>query len=431
MFKQGETVEISTPSNIFKGVFIKKEKDFLVIKLSNGYNIGIAKRNIKESKSLAKPNEAKEEKEAKKDSSNTKLPVISILHTGGTIASKVDYTTGAVIAQFTESELLNLFPEIKGMANIRSKLIRNMQSEMMRFAHYNILAKAVEEEAGKGADGIILTHGTDTLHYTAAALAFAIEGIGIPVILVGSQRSSDRGSSDSATNLLAAAHFITHSDFSGIAICMHENNSDDTCLILPPCKTRKMHTSRRDAFRTINASPIARISMEKKKIEFMTDYEKKDKKKKMTLKLFNEKLKIGLIKPHVQMFASEIHAYKDFDGLVIELLGIGHLPSMKVDEFTEENEHILKAIAELAKKMPVVAAPQTIYGRINMNVYTPGRQLIDAEVIGNYSDMTPETAFIKLAWLLSHHKKEEIKALFEKNLRGEISERSEKETFLI
>jgi len=432
MFKQGEQLEISTSTQVFKGVFIKEEKDFVVLKLSNGYNIGVAKRNIKEQKSLGHAKAGKEEdKKEKKEITNPKLPTIAILHTGGTIASKVDYSTGAVIAQFTESEILDLFPELKAMANIHSRLIRNMQSEMIRFAHYNLLAKAVEEEAKKGVDGIILTHGTDTLHYTSAALAFALEGIGIPVILVGSQRSSDRGSSDSALNLLAAAHFITHSEFSGVAICMHENNNDDTCLILPPCKTRKMHSSRRDAFRPINTNPIARISVENKKIDFISNYEKKDKKKKITLRLFNEKIKIGLIKPHVQMFASEIHAYKDFDGLVIELLGIGHVPSMKVDEYTEENEHVLKAIAELAKKMPVVAAPQTIYGRINMNVYTPGRQLLDAGVIGNYTDMTPETAFIKLAWLLSHHKKEEIKALFEKNLRGEISERSEKEQFLI
>jgi len=430
MFKQGEQLEISTSTQLFKGVFIKDEKDFLVLKLSNGYNIGIAHRNIKEQKSIGHVKAAEEKKE-KIASANSKLPNISILHTGGTIASKVDYSTGAVIAQFTESEILGLFPELKTMANIHSRLIRNMQSEMIRFAHYNLLAKAIEEEAKKGVDGIILTHGTDTLHYTSAALAFALEGIGIPVILVGSQRSSDRGSSDSALNLLAAAHFIAHSEFSGVAICMHENNNDDTCLILPPCKTRKMHSSRRDAFRPINTNPIARISVEKKKIDFISNYEKKDKKKKITLKLFNEKLKIGLVKPHVQMFASEIHAYKDFDGLVIELLGIGHVPSMKVDEYTEENEHVLKAIAELARKMPVVVAPQTIYGRINMNVYTPGRQLLDAGVIGNYSDMTPETAFIKLAWLLSHHKEDEIKALFEKNLRGEISDRSEKESFLI
>ena len=433
MFKQGEQLEISTNTQVFKGVFIKEEKDFVVLKLGNGYNIGIAHRNIKDKKSLGivKSEKGEEKGKKEKEATNSKLPNISILHTGGTIASKVDYSTGAVIAQFTEEEILSLFPEIKHMANINSRLIRNMQSEMIRFAHYNLLAKAVEEEAKKGVDGIILTHGTDTLHYTAAALAFTLEGIGIPVILVGSQRSSDRGSSDAALNLLSAAHFIVHSEFSGVAICMHENNSDDSCLILPPCKTRKMHTSRRDAFRPINANPIARISVEKKKIDFISDYEKKDKKKKLALKLFDEKLKIGLLKMHVNMFASELLAYKDFDGLVIELLGIGHAPTMKVDEFTGENEHILKAIEALAKKMPVVAAPQTIYGRINMNVYTPGRQLIDAGVIGNYSDMTPETAFIKLAWLLSNHRKEEVKELFAKNLRGEISERSEKETFLI
>ena len=408
MFKQGEIVEISTNTQVFKGVFIKEEKDFLVVKLDSGYNIGVAKRNIKDKKSVGKVKKEKEKQE--KEKQDPKLPNISILHTGGTIASKVDYTTGAVIAKFTESDILKLFPEIKKLANIKSKLVRNMQSEMIRFAHYNILAKAVKEEAEKGADGIIVTQGTDTLHQTSAALAFALEGIGIPVLIVGSQRSSDRGSTDSAMNLVSATNFIVNSDFAGVGICMHENPDDDTCLILPACKTRKMHTSRRDAFRPINANPIARINVEKKEIEFIAEGDKKDNKKKITLKLFNEKLKVGLIKPHVQMFESELHAYKGFDGLVVELLGIGHIPSMKVDEFTKENEKILKTLEHLAKKMPVVVAPQTIYGRINMNVYTPGKQLLEAGLIGNYTDMTPETAFIKLAWLLSNYKdKEQIK----------------------
>jgi glutamyl-tRNA(Gln) amidotransferase subunit D len=430
MPKQGEQLEILTDTNEFKGVFVKEDKEFLVLKLPNGYNIGVAKRRIKETKSVGKPKE--HETKHEKEKHNPKLPTIAILHTGGTIASKVDYSTGAVIAQFTDSEFLSLFPEIKEVANIKTKLIRNMQSEMMRFPHYNLIARAVAEEAESGVDGIILTQGTDTLHCTAAALAFTLEGIGIPVIIVGSQRSSDRGSTDAAMNVIAAASFIVNSDFSGVGICMHENNSDESCVILPACKTRKMHTSRRDAFRPINASPIASVNVEKKKIEFMaaSAYEKKDKKRKVALKLFNEKLKIGLVKCHIQMFASEILGYKDFDGLVVELLGIGHVPSMKVDEFTEENDRILQAIAELAKKMPVVGAPQTIYGRINMNVYTPGKQLLEAGVIGNYCDMTPETAFIKLAWLLSNHKKGEIKELFEKDLRGEISERSEKQDFL-
>ena len=238
MFKQGEIVEISTNTQVFKGVFIKEEKDFLVVKLDTGYNIGIAKRNIKDKKSTGKVKKDKEK--AKKEKPNPKLPLISILHTGGTIASKVDYSTGAVIAKFTEADILRLFPEIKELANIKSTLVRNMQSEMIRFAHYNILAKAVKEEAEKGADGIIVTQGTDTLHQTSAALAFALENLGIPVIIVGSQRSSDRGSTDSAMNLVSATNFIVNSDFAGVGICMHENPDDDTCLILPACKTRKM-----------------------------------------------------------------------------------------------------------------------------------------------------------------------------------------------
>ncbi|MBU0471481.1 MAG: Glu-tRNA(Gln) amidotransferase subunit GatD [Nanoarchaeota archaeon] len=360
------------------------------------------------------------------------MPTISILHTGGTIASKVDYSTGAVIAKFSESDILKLFPEIELFANIKSHLVRNMQSEMIRFAHYNLLAKAVEKEIKAGAQGIILTHGTDTLHYTAAALSFALENINVPVILVGSQRSSDRGSTDAAVNLIAAMQFIVNSDFAGVAICMHENFNDENCLILPACKSRKMHTSRRDAFRPINTSPIARVNHEKKQIVFLSDYNKKVNYNglKLSLKLFNDKLKIGLLKAHVNMFASEFLAYKDFDGLVIELLGIGHLPTMKVDEFTSENDKLLKAVRELVKNMPVVVAPQTIYGKIDMNVYSPGRQLIQSGLIGNYTDMTPETAFIKLAWLLSNHKKD-VKELFSKNLRGEISDRSEKEGFLI
>ncbi len=429
MANVGDKVKVFCKNDVLEGVLMPEEdSNIIFLKLVSGYNVGLKKSEIKKIEVLKKYKEISEK--SSKPVMKKGLKTISILHTGGTIASKVDYSTGAVIAKFTEDDLLNLFPEIKGLANIKSKLVRNMQSEMMRFPHYNILAKAVAEEVKKGVDGIILTQGTDTIHYTSAALSFAFEGLGIPVIIVGSQRSSDRGSTDSAMNLLSAALFITKTDFSGVGVCMHENTNDKICWILPGTKVRKMHTSRRDAFRPINAGPIARINYEKETVTFATTYEKKDLKKKLTLKLFDEKLKIGLIKPHVHMYASEFEAFKNFDGLVIELLGIGHIPSMKVDEFTGENEKILKAVQSLAKKMPVVVAPQTIYGRIDMNVYSPGRDLIKAGLIGNYSDMTPETSFIKLAWLLSNHKKD-VKELFEKNLRGELSERSEREEFLI
>jgi glutamyl-tRNA(Gln) amidotransferase subunit D len=306
-----------------------------------------------------------------------------------------------------------------------------MMSENMRFAHYNIIAKEIEAEIKAGADGIIVTHGTDTLHYTSAALAFILEDLPVPVLLVGAQRSSDRGSSDAAYNLLSAATFIASSNFAEVAICMHKNMEDDLCWILPATKTRKMHTSRRDAFRPVNTKPFAEVNCRKKQINFLRDNYTQKGDRKLKLKLFNEKIKVGVVKCHTNMFAEEFEFFRGYDGIVIEGMGLGQIPNTKIDEFSAESEKILGAVKELAKKIVVVLAPQTIYGRVNMNVYSEGRKNIEAGILGDYCDMTPETAFIKLAWLLSNYPKEEAKTLFSQSLRREISERTEKETFLI
>ncbi len=430
--KPGDAVEIVTDDETIKGIIVQSpDPDSEIVKLQSGYNIGIKKDRIRNIKVIEaekeKKERAKEHAQHKKD-----LLKISILHTGGTIASKVDYKTGGVTARFSPEELLEMLPELKDIANIDSRLIRNMWSEDMTFAHYNIMAREAAEEAKKGTDGIIITHGTDTMHYSSAALAFALEKIGIPVILVGSQRSSDRGSTDAALNMISAAYFIANSDFSGVAICMHETISDTSCIILPATKSRKMHTSRRDAFRPINTVPIARVNYEERQIKFMEEsYPKKDKAVKPELKLFNEKLKIGMLKTHPNMFAEQVRAYENFDGLVIEGFALGQAPVNQVDEYTLEHKKILEAIRSLCTEMPTVMASQSIYGRIQMNVYSTARELQKAGVLGHLSDMTPETAFIKLAWLLSNYSKEDAKALITKNLRGEITERTEKETFLI
>src|SRR3989338_954468 len=424
--KSGDHVKIVTRDDSYEGVLMPEEEGFYVVKLENGYNIGVDKKRVKNlvllgEKQLAKSSESKK-LEQKKD-----LPKISILHTGGTIASKVDYETGGVISRFTPEELIDMFPEIKNIAQLSSRLVRNMWSEDIRFAHYNILAKEVEKEIKSGATGVIITHGTDTLHCTSAALSFALQNLPVPVIVVGSQRSSDRPSSDAAMNLICAATFIANTDLAEVVICMHENTDDNTCVVLQGTKCRKMHSSRRDAFKPINSLPFAKISFESRKIDFLrTDYKKKSSSK-LKLMLFDEKLKVGLLKTHINMFASEFDAYKDFDGLILEGTGIaGNPPINEIDEFTKEHTKISKSIKKLVDKGVVIAAAtQTIYGSINMNVYTTGRKMQELGIIGNYHDMHPETAFIKLAWLLSNFKKKEIKELFSKNLVGEISERLE------
>jgi glutamyl-tRNA(Gln) amidotransferase subunit D len=336
-----------------------------------------------------------------------------------------------VLAKFTPEDIIELFPELKEIAAVHSTLIANMLSENMRFHQYNIIAEAIKEEAGKGVKGIIVTHGTDTLHYTAATLSFMLENIQIPVVLVGSQRSSDRPSSDAAVNLISAALFITHSKMPGVFICMHESMNDDKCIIIEGVNARKMHTSRRDAFKAINKGLIAKIDYNNKSIEMIrATVNNNNEKNKLEVKAFNDKIKVGMIKARPGMHAEELKCYENYDGLIIEGTGLGHIGIEDADNHSHENEKIRKELEALAKKIPVAMTSQTIYGRINMNVYSTGRELKEMGIIGNYCDMTPETAYIKLAWLLSNYKnKEEIKELFEKNLRGEISERSEKEEF--
>lgn len=428
--KPGDRVKVIAKDGIKEGILMPNEEtNSVIIKLDNGYNIGVDTKKIKEIKIIekCKAKEPASKKETKKDS---KKPTIAILHTGGTIASKVDYSTGGVIARFSPEEILEMFPELKGIANIRSKLISNMFSEDMRFKHYSLICKAIEEEVKKEVDGIILTHGTDTMCYTSAALSFALENINIPVLLVGSQRSSDRGSSDAAVNLICAANFIARTDFVGVAICMHESTGDNNCLIMPACKTRKLHTSRRDAFKIVNDRAIARVSYETASIEFMKDdYDKKEHGKKLIVKeKFEEK--VGLLKVHPNMFPEQFEFFKNYKGLVIEGTGLGQAPVGVPNELSKIHSKNLEAIKKIIKNgCIVVMASQCIFGRVQMHVYSNAIGLVKAGVIPG-KDMLPETAFIKLAWLLGNCKKEEVRELMGKNLRGEINERLLEDEFL-
>src|SRR3989344_1249548 len=425
--KEGETTEILTKDNQkFKGIILPSpDKNTIILKLESGYNIGIKNNNIKTYTSLGKPL-LKEKKQTHKIEHNKNLKTILILHTGGTISSRVSYKTGAVSPGFRPEDILQMFPELKNKANIKSKLVGNMFSEDIRFSHYNKIAREIEKEI-KNVDGIIVTHGTDNLSLGACALSFILENLNKQVIFVGSQRSSDRPSTDAALNLIAAANFIAKTEFNEVAICMHSRSTDEKCYILPACKTKKLHTSRRDAFRAVNSIPIAEV-LKNGNINFLKEYKKKEHEEKLKLKLFNEKLKIGILKAHPNMFAFEIKNYQKFDGIVAEGTGIaGNFPINAVDKETREHQKIYNELKKLANKIPVIASSNCVFGRINMNVYDTGRKMRQAGILGNFSDMNTETAFIKLAWLLSNCKKTEAKKLLMKNFRGELAERTEYE----
>lgn len=420
----GDSIEINLKNNHKEtGVLIpSSRKNVTIIKLSTGYNVGFESEDIKEIKIIKKFKETKEE-ENHDLPKNKHLPNISILHTGGTIASKVDYQTGGVVASFEAEDMLRMFPELKGIANIKARLVSNIMSEDVRFSHQRRLAHAIRKEIRNGCDGIIIGHGTDTLGVTSAALAFMCEEIPVPVILVGSQRSSDRGSTDAAMNLICAANFIAKSKFSGVAVCMHESASDDSCVISPATKTRKMHTSRRDAFKVINAEPIAKVTYPQGDVTFLKELpsfsDKERKEIKPVIKELMEE-KVGLIKTHPNMFVDvfEVYRKKGYKGLIVEATGIGQAPTN-----IEEHQAIYEELKRFIKEGGVVVlTSQCLYGAVHPHIYSNCRRLVDIGVVYG-EDMLAETALVKLSWLLANESNvDRVKELMQTNLRGEINE---------
>jgi len=412
----GDEIRIKKEDKVYSGILMPRidmgDRNCIVLKLNNGYNVGLRFSKDMQIDLISKGIKS-QEKKLKPILYDKNKPKISILSMGGTIASKVDYKTGGVVPRFTAEELIESIPELAEIANIHGRQIENLLSENMKFSNYEKLAEEIKREVENGCDGVIVTHGTDTMHYTASALAFAFEELFIPVILVGSQRSSDRASSDGPFNLICAAQFIAKSDFGEVGVCMHATENDDFCFIYPACKVRKMHTSRRDAFKSINTKPWALVSPQGDIKFFRNGYRKKDKNRNTVLKnKFEEKVALVKSYPNINSKIIDFYTNSRYKGIVLEGTGLGHVP-----------KDLNKALKKFLEKGIVVMTSQCLNGRINMNVYSTGRELEEIGVIPG-EDMLPETAYIKLAWLLGNYKKKEVEDLIRKNLRGEINDRT-------
>lgn len=434
---EGDTIVLDSG---FNGILMphtgSSEPDTIIVKLGSGYNVGIRCTTATKVGLVSKKLSAEKIPEAsitphQQKAPGDSKPKIAILHTGGTIASRVDARTGAVFSSFKPEDLIAMFPEVLEIADVESKLVRNMLSEDITSEHYKLLADEIARQVASGVDGVIIGHGTDTLHYTAAALSFMLDGLPIPVIFVGAQRSSDRGSSDAAMNLVCASRFIAkRGDFAGVAICLHGKMDDDYCLINPGCKTRKMHSSRRDAFQAINDFSTAKVWPDGR-LEWLKKDHPACAGKKLELFTKMEK-RVGLVKIHPDFDPALLKFYESsgYRGLVLEGTGLGHMPVTELDEFTTSNKENLKILKRMIENgCVVVMTTQTIYGRVDMNIYSTGRDLLKAGVIGG-EDMLSETAFVKLKWLLGNFTAERAKELVGKNLRGEITERTLPDTFL-
>ncbi len=414
----GDRIRVVCGGSAFEGLLMPRpdsgDPDIIVIKLDSGYNTGLRADSIElVDKAGPRPAAGIPDEHAAKGG-------VAILGCGGTIASKIEYKTGAVYPSITPKELRTAFPELERW-NIHSRKLFSLFSEDMNAHHWRLLADAIEEEIKDGSQGVVVMHGTDTMTYTAAAISYMLQRLPVPVILVGSQRSSDRPSSENEMNLLNSV-FAATQDLGEVAVCMHAETNDDYCHLHRGSKVRKMHTSRRDAFHSINSRPLAAVDYRTKRFEALSPHKPRHKEGLLSRKSINDNVAMILVHPNIR--PELISSLDKYDGVLLVGTGLGHVPT---DAFGDKTVHgIYKPIKSLIDSgIPVAMSSQCIDGRVCMRVYTNGRLLRDAGVIGDGADWTPEAAYVKLCWALGQSKKMgDVRRLMEQDIAGEISGRS-------
>ena len=406
----GDSVNILaeiTYSGIIMPRYEHSDDKHIVLKLKSGYNIGleISKiEKIEKSQETIKITKTDEKIEKVKG-----LPKILLLSTGGTIASKVDYRTGAVTPILTAEELNSSVPELATIANIDAEVLFSEYSENIMPEHWLKIAEKIKEFSKSDYTGIIIAHGTDTMHYTSSFLSFALAGFPIPIVLVGSQRSSDRASSDAALNLIGATKFIIESNIKGIYIVMHQDENDDTIACHLGTRVRKNHTSKRGAFQTIGGNPAFIIAENQIQKNISKDFFKINEFQSK----INVDTKVALVKYHPGYDPNLLNQLIEngYKGIIFEGTGLGHIGKVMYENVKKANE----------KGIFLGMTSQCIDGRIGMTVYESGRDLLDLGIIP-LENMIPEVALVKAMWAIGNYQNiDEVKKIMLKNIASELS----------
>ncbi|HOI14218.1 MAG TPA: Glu-tRNA(Gln) amidotransferase subunit GatD [Methanoculleus sp.] len=402
----GDRVRYANGGAALTGTYIAERDRMAVVKLESGYNIGTSLEKIEFVERPARQPPAG----AGVIVQNPDLPDLAIISTGGTIASRVDYRTGAVMSQFSASDILRAIPELGDIARYRDRQIASILSENMQPALWRELARAVYDEIRAGVAGVIVTHGTDTMAYSAAAVRFMLK-TPVPVVFVGSQRSADRPSSDNAMNALCSAAAVT-GDLGEVAVVMHATTNDDRCAIHRATRVRKMHTSRRDAFQSMGMAPLGYVDYPSLSVTLSDEAVRRGAEEPELRDMLEERC--ALLHFYPGMPSSVLDAFESYKGLVISGTGLGHVATEWIPRLREMIED----------GMMVVMTSQCLHGRVCDRVYNTGRDLLSAGVIEG-EDMLPEAALVKLMWVLGNEPDHErAGVLMQTDLRGEIRRRS-------
>lgn len=412
-FSAGDIVRLRLAQKEIEGTIIESpDKSLVLLKFDSGYNVGIPKENILDYRTVKKAVADEHGNISKAVEQKKELPAIGLIITGGTIASKASQATGGVKPIANADEFLQFYPELLNVVRVKKLEIPfKIFSENMTSEHWVKIAEAVKGMLDDSEiKGVIVSHGTDTLHYTSAALSFFLRGLNKPVVLTYSQRSIDRASSDARLNLRCAARMAL-SDAAEVVLVGHASANDDFCYAMKGTKVRKFHSSKRDAFKSVNSGPIAKVWPDK--VEFISSYSKRDELKVVELDAqFTDKVALLKYYPGQDSSILDFYALK-YKGLIIEGTGLGHVNESWVSTL---RKHIKNGLV-------VCMTPQTTFGRVDGYVYSTGREILDSGVI-YLEDMLPETAFVKLGWVLGHYGwKAKVKEKMLENVSGELNNR--------
>lgn len=417
-------VKIITYEGKFEGIILPRSETaddlHIVIKIKVGYNFGIAVEKIKNIEVLGRK-EAHYKIPEKEFPYHPDRPRVKLFGTGGTIASRLDYRTGAVIPAFSPGELYGSVPELADYCNLETEKLYGEFSENIGPKHWIGAAEAIGEEIRKGVTGIVIGHGTDIMHHTSAALSFMVQNSPVPIVMVGSQRSSDRPSSDAALNLIHSVKTAAESDIAEILVCMFGPTSDIYGLLHRGTRVRKMHSSYRSTFRTIGEIPLATVSKEEI-VPLTKNYKKRRTDNDVLINpVFEEKVTIVYYYPNMQPDIIDSLIDNGYKGIVIAGTGLGHVNKPMYPALKRAKE------AGVAVYMTV----QTLWGYVQMYVYETGREMMDLGVIPA-ANMLPEVAYVKLGWALGQtNNLDKVKEIMLTPIAGEITEREPSNGYLI
>ncbi|MFX0060827.1 MAG: Glu-tRNA(Gln) amidotransferase subunit GatD [Candidatus Hermodarchaeota archaeon] len=420
-------VEVRNPRRgmNFRGILLPRAEytaqGYINLKVDTGYNVGIKlEPNMLVEELGYLPGEYRVP--SREIARNPNLANVTLLGTGGTVASRLDYRTGAVLPAFTPEELFAAVPEIESRVNLTPKTLFKILSENFRPKWWVQTAEHIAKEIESGVDGVIIGHGTDTMSYTGSALSFFLKNLPIPVVLLGSQRSSDRPSSDAAINILNACSVAGYADLGEVVICMLASTSHRYGLLHRPSRVRKMHSSRRDAFRSLSDMPIAKIENQTGEITYFQEIKKRAKREDFVLDCKIDD-RVGILYFYPGMNPDILHSLIDinYHGIVIIGTGLGHVNTDMYDALSRAQE----------QEIPIVIVVQPLYGFAHLRVYETGREMLARGVIEG-GNMLPEAAYAKLCWVLGHTRDMgEVKRLMQTNIAGELTNREPKYGYLL